>query len=137
MKNVRHSGIVIHNIEKALYFYCKLLGLKEVIRETLSGNYIKTLLSFKTLTYLKLATDNGDLIELYYFPSNNGCIKFGTYNHIAFTVKDLDKTYKKLKKEKIHFCSEPILDPTKTHKVVFCEDPSGNLIELVEECIKS
>ena len=131
IKNIRHSGIVVGNLHLALRFYKEYLGLIEIKRETLKGNYIGTLLGFPRLTYIKLATPKTkDLIELYLVPSNK--FHHDAFNHIAFTIDNLDKFYQKYK-DKIHFLSEPILDPNKTHKVVFCEDYDGNLLELVEK----
>lgn len=126
--NIRHTGIVISNLSKALHFYRDLLGFKEVKRETLKGKYIYNLLKLKILTYVKLAIGD-NLIELYVLPNNPST----GFHHIALTVDNLDKLYKKLRKEKIYGMDKPILDPDKTHKVWFCEDYDGNLIELVEE----
>ncbi len=131
VKNIRHSGIVVNNEDLALRFYRDFLGLKIVKKETLKGDYIETLLGFFRLTYIKLAIlKTGDLLELYVIPSMKN--KYDALNHIAFTLEDLDRFYQRYK-DKIHFLSEPVLDPNKTHKVAFCEDYDGNLIELVEE----
>ena len=40
MKAIRHTGIVVSDMKKALHFYRDLLGLKEVKRMDETGNYI-------------------------------------------------------------------------------------------------
>ncbi|MBI3088771.1 MAG: VOC family protein, partial [Candidatus Colwellbacteria bacterium] len=57
--------------------------------------------------------------------------------HVAFTVANLDKEYKRLTEAGIVFNSPPQLPPDGYAKVAFCKDPDGTLIELVEVLEKS
>jgi len=134
IKNIRHVGIVVTNLEIALNFYVKILGLKEVVKKDLKGSYIENLLNIKDiqLTYVKLKTKNTKaLIELWYFKQPK--IVTNSNSHISLTVDNLDKLYKKLKSNNIKFLSEPIIDPEGKNKLCFCFDTEGNLLELVEE----
>jgi len=140
IKNIRHTGIVVSNLDKALYFYRDILGLR-IKREMIeSGKYIDNLSGLKEVRVktIKMSTDNGNLIELLYYGShprksiNRDICDIG-YSHIAFTVENLDYEYKRLKEKGIKFNCTPQISPDGKAKVVFCRDPEGNLIELVEE----
>lgn len=136
IKNIRHVGIVSSNLDKAISLYRDTLGLKIVKQEELEGKYIKHLLLIDKLIYVKLSTPNKQLLELYYFPNiidRMTNIPLEGYNHIAFTVKDIKETYKKLLKTDCEYITKPILDPIKKHKVMFYRDFDSNLLELVEE----
>ena len=132
VKNIRHFGITIRNLEQDLYFYKKLLGFEEVKREELEGNYIENLLNIKgiKLTYVKLKLKGTKvLLELWYFPNMNFVEQHSS--HFALTVDNLDELITKLNDNKIAFFSPPI--ENNKVKVCFCRDFSGNIIELVEE----
>ena len=140
IKNIRHTGIVVSNLDKALYFYRDILGLK-IRREMIeSGKYIDNLSALKGVRVktIKMSADDGNLIELLYYEShprksiNRDICDIG-YSHIAFTVENLDSEYKRLKEKGIKFNCAPQISPDGKAKVVFCRDPEGNLIELVEE----
>jgi catechol 2,3-dioxygenase-like lactoylglutathione lyase family enzyme len=127
MKDIRHSGICCDDLEKANFFYQKLLGLKYMSTGRESGEFIEDLLGLESLTWVKLATDNGDLLELYWLPNKNT----QAYNHVAFTVDNLTRIRNKLVEYEIR-CSEIKIDASKKHKVMFLKDPDNNLLELVE-----
>ena len=71
------------------------------------------------LRTLKLKDNNENLLELLYFVNsprqNKNQIKAYSegYTHISITVKDLKKLYKKLKKSKVKFNSEPRISEDK------------------------
>lgn len=140
IKNIRHTGIVVSNLDKALYFYRDILGL-EIRREMIeSGKYIDNLSGLKEVRVktVKMSADNGNLIELLYYGShprksiNRDVCDIG-YSHIAFTVESLDYEYKRLREKGVKFNCAPQISPDGKAKVVFCRDPEGNFIELVEE----
>lgn len=134
MTTLRHSGIVVFDIERAIKFYQTYFGFKLISKKILSGDYVETLFNTKDikLTYAKMrAKGDRTLLELWHFwkPIDQG----SGLNHISLTVKDLDSLYKKLKtEEKLTFFSEPTLSPENNAKVCFCRDTEGNLIELCE-----
>ncbi len=140
IKNIRHTGIVVSNLDKTLHFYRDILGLK-IKREMIeSGKYIDSLSGLKEVRVktIKMSADDGNLIELLYYGShprksiNRDICDIG-YSHIAFTVENLGYEYKRLKEKGIKFNCTPQISPDGKAKVVFCRDPEGNLIELVEE----
>lgn len=142
MKTVRHFGIVVSNLQKSLEFYKDLLGLKVKIQAVEFGNYIDQLNGKPAIlvTTVKMSADDGPtLIELLKFErpeikseKATGPFKIGP-THIAFTVENLEKIYKKFSANGVHFNCPPIIPPNSKAKVTFCKDPDGTLIELVEE----
>lgn len=140
MKNIRHTGIVVNNMEKALSFYRDLLGLKVKTEKIETGDFIDGLFKEKgvKVRIVKLAAGDGGLIELLYHETGPKDIKprhiadIG-YSHVAFTVGDLDNEYKRLKEKGVSFNSVPMTSPNGKAKATYCRDFEGNTIELVEE----
>ncbi|MCB4790652.1 MAG: VOC family protein [Elusimicrobia bacterium] len=140
MNALRHVGIVVNNMDKAISFYRDILGLK-IKRDMIeSGEFIDNILSLEGVKVrtVKMSIRDGGLIELLYFESHP-CVSsdrelYGIgYSHIALTVNNLDYEYDRLNKIGIVFSSTPKISPDGKAKVVFCQDPEGNQIELVEE----
>ena len=138
MKQVRHTGIVVRDLNRALRFYRDLLGLKVVKSKDESGRYISAVTGIKgtKIRTVKMAADDGNLVELVYF-YNKKFAKTGPswrpgMSHISFTVDDIDAEYKRLRKEGAAFISAPKPSPGGYARMAFCKDFEGNLIELVE-----
>ncbi|MFA5117978.1 MAG: VOC family protein [Candidatus Omnitrophota bacterium] len=145
MKALRHTGIVVKDLEKMLRFYRDLLGFKVIEKKNESSRYIDTILKLKKVmvTTVKMAADDGSLIELLCFDSHPRSISIKKYlcntgfSHIAFTVNDIEAEYGKLRKRGIKFNSLPQVSPDGYAKVVFFCDPERNFIEIVEEMNKN
>lgn len=141
MKGLRHVGIVVKDLEKALHFYHVLLGLKVVKQKQESGDYIDIACGIKNIsvTIVKLAAEDNSLIELLCFiapmSENNSVRKLNKlgFSHISFTVANIDKEYGRLAKAGVNFISSPHVSPDGCAKIAFCQDIEGNFIELVEE----
>lgn len=142
MENIRHFGLVVSNIEKALEFYQDLLGLCVQGKTDENGEFISKVLSFQNIkvkTVKLSADDNSTRLELLQFenPKINQSKKISLFEpgftHISLTVKNLDEMYLRLKNAKIEFNSAPTVSPNGTLKVVFCKDFEGNYLELIEE----
>jgi len=54
-------------------------------------------------------------------------------SHVAFTVENVEKEYRKLQEQGVVFTCEPQVSPDGKAKVTFCVDPDGVPIELVQE----
>lgn len=140
MKTIRHIGIVVKDLAKALDFYRDLLGFKVIKQMEETGDYIDTICGIKNIsvTTVKLAANDGNLIELLCFHSpsavmdNAKKINSAGFSHISCGVEDVDSEYQRLKGKGIQFISLPKASPDGYAKVAFCSDPEGNLIELVE-----
>ena len=140
IKGTRHFGIVVRNLKTSIAFY-EDLGLKITKQMDESGEQIDKMLSLTdvNVTTVKMSAPETDtLIELLHYKNpipkeiERKINDFGP-SHLAFTVKNLSENYKKLSQKGIEFFSEPQLSPDKTVLVVFCNDPNGIPIELVEQ----
>jgi catechol 2,3-dioxygenase-like lactoylglutathione lyase family enzyme len=142
---VRHVGVVVKDLEKSLYFYKDLLGLK--IRKEMEeeGAYIDIVLGLKKvlLKTVKLAPPPGGAgVELLYYVApasaqRTPCaINERAITHFALTIEGLDQEYGRLLGQGVKFISPPQVSLDGGAKVAFCQDPDGNYIELTEEIRK-
>ena len=139
IKEVRHVGIVVKNMENSLKFYRDILGL-EIIRDMDEhGGYIDNMLSLDDVHVrtVKLSAGMGNtLIELLDFKSHNDNEIRNFYtigaSHVALTVDNLEDLYKHLSENNVKFNAPPQKSPDGLVKVTFCNDPDGTPIELVE-----
>ena len=71
IKNIRHTGIVVKDLEKSLYFYQGLLGFKIVKRQHEPDNFIDKILKMNgaQVETIKMAAVSGQLIELLHYTS--------------------------------------------------------------------
>ena len=139
IKDVRHMGIVVSDMEKSLKFYRDLLGLKVKSLVDEEGEFLDNMLAHENVKnkVAKLYAKNGNaLVELidsksYGNKKDSDVFTIGA-SHFALTVDDLDETYDYLIKNRVKFTAPPQQSPDGFVKVTFCEDPDGTLIELVE-----
>lgn len=140
IKGTRHFGIVVHNLQNSIAFY-EDLGLKIIKQMDESGSHLDKMLSLNNVdvTTVKMSAPKTDtLIELLHYKTpipkeiERQINDFGP-SHLAFTVKNLSENYDKLSQKGIKFFSSPQSSPDKSVLVVFCYDPDGIPIELVEE----
>ena len=100
-------------------------------------NKIHNLKNVKLKTY-KLKSKNNEIVELLKFKSHKdkknwkGQVYSTGLTHIAFTVHNLDKTYKSLKRKGVKFKSKPQDSPDGYARVAFCSGPENLMLELVE-----
>ena len=139
IKDVRHVGIVVSDMEKSLKFYRDLLGLKIKSLVNEQGEFLDNMLAHENVKnkVAKLVTEQGNaLVELidsssYGNKKDRDFFTIGA-SHFALTVDDLEKTYDYLIKNGVKFTAPPQQTPDGFAKVTFCEDPDGTPIELVE-----
>lgn len=137
---IRHTGLVVTDLEKALHFWCGLLGFKVARQMEESGPHIDAMMGLKDVrvTTAKLSAPDGGMIELLRFHSHpdrprwEGSPYSIGFTHVAMTVLDLDATCKKLAAEGVAFFAPPQLSPDGNVKVTYCAGPEGVLLELVE-----
>jgi catechol 2,3-dioxygenase-like lactoylglutathione lyase family enzyme len=139
IKNIRHTGIVVNDLEASLHFYRDLFGFKFAKQMKESGDYIDNISSLRNIkvTTVKMEAPDGQMIELLQYHSHPRERKSREIcdigiTHIAFTVEDLNNEYDRLKGEGVPFNAPPQLSPDGYAKVTFCRAPEGTLIELVE-----
>ena len=142
---IRHVGIVVRDLRKSLVFYSEILGLAIYRRQVEEGPFIDELTGLKNvrLEWVKLIIPKGGLVELLQYhshpdpeasavpqlcPSNAlGC------SHVALTVTNLDETYSRLRSHGYVTKSAPIVTANKAAKILYCHDPDGTILELIED----
>ena len=137
---IRHTGLVVANLELALSFWRDLLGFKVEKQMDESGPHIDAMMGLKNVkvTTVKMSAAGGGMIELLYFHSHRDSPEwlgkpYSTgFTHIAMTVGDLDLAFKKLSDSGVVFPAPPQFSPDGSVKVIYCKGPEGVLLELVE-----
>ncbi|MBA2686657.1 MAG: VOC family protein [Gemmatimonadaceae bacterium] len=137
---IRHTGLVVANLDRALAFWRDLLGFRVVREMDEKGDHLDAFLGLKDVrvTTVKLAAPDGNLIELLKFHSHGdrdewkGSPHSTGFTHVAFTVDDLTHDYERLSAAGVAFIAPPQLSPDGSVRVTYCRGPEGVLLELVE-----
>jgi catechol 2,3-dioxygenase-like lactoylglutathione lyase family enzyme len=139
IKNIRHTGIVVDDLNKSLDFYTKKLGFKVSNRMDESGSFLDKVLGLNNVfvTTIKMTLGNGQMVELLDFSSHKKAALEKYINdigptHMAFTVNNLDAIYIDFKDDGVEFISKPEISSNGYAKVAFCKAPEGTFIELVQ-----
>lgn len=140
IKGVRHTGIVVNEIENAIKFWVKLLGFKVVIDQIEEGPFIDKLLGLDNVLVrtVKLAAQDGSLIELLHFKSHKSLptwdgnpYKTGL-THIALNVQNLNETVLRLEQNSYYKVNEIQKSLNGKVSVCYVRGYEGTLLELVE-----
>ena len=137
---IRHTGLVVADLERALGFWRDLLGFKVENQINESGPHIDAMMGLQDVrvTTVKMLAPEGGMIELLHFQSHPDNAEwlgkpYSTgFTHIAMTVRNLDFVFKKLSDAGVIFSAPPQYSPDGTVKVIYCRGPEGVLLELVE-----
>jgi len=140
IKDVRHTGIVVRDLEKSAKFYCALGFIKDsqAIEE---GDFIDTVVGLQNtkLEWVKLKAPDGYLLELLQYhshPEQGRMVKQKSNqlgcSHLAFSVDGIDAVCENIEKIGGSMVNSPALTNDKKVKVVYCHDNEGNLMEIVE-----
>ena len=137
---LRHTGLVVADLDRALAFWCGLLGFRVARRMDESGAHIDAMMGLKDVrvTTVKLAAPDGNLIEILHFQSHpdrpawEGTPFSTGFTHVALTVDDVDAEYRRLAEAGVTFDAPPQESPDHTAKVTYCRGPEEILLELVE-----
>lgn len=140
IRAIRHTGLVVTDMARALHFWCDLLGFRLVRQMDEAGPHIDAMMGLRDVrvTTAKLAAPDGNLIELLCFHSHPDQARWhGTpystgFTHIALAVDDLDQLVLKLTKEGVSFPAPPQRSPDGYAKVIYAQGPEGVLLEFVE-----
>jgi catechol 2,3-dioxygenase-like lactoylglutathione lyase family enzyme len=142
IKGLRHTGLVVQDINKALYFYRDLIGLTVFKDAQETGHFIGHILGIPDIKVrtIKMHCGKEGLLELLNFDdklivSKAKQLTQQGFTHIALTVGNISILYDHLKNAGVAFISSPELSPDGRARVVFCCDPEGNYLELVEEIV--
>lgn len=138
--HIRHTGLVVADLDRALFLWCEILGFNVAKRMEESGSHIDAMMGLDGVhvTTVKLSAPDGNLIELLHFrshpdrPAWTGTPHSTGFTHIALTVTDIDETCAKLRSAGATFSAPPQYSPDGAVKVTYCRAPEGILLELVE-----
>jgi lactoylglutathione lyase len=131
VKNVMfvHTSIRTSNMERAIDFYTKLLGLKLVSRREIPQNNAE-------IAFLRNPDARGSTLELTFYRNqkmfSQPDYEDRVFDHIAFEVKDMAKTIVAMREAKVTITDEPFRLGASGSLIAFVEDPDGTLIELIE-----
>ena len=137
---IRHTGLVVADLERALHFWCDVLGFKVMKQMEESGPHIDAMMGLRDVrvTTAKLAAPDGNLIELLRFHSHPDQSRWGGspystgFTHIALTVDDLDALVGQLTQLDVTFPAPPQYSPDGYVRMIYARGPEGVLLELVE-----
>ena len=140
IRSIHHTAISTADMQRALEFYCGLLGFEQIwtrtweIGDRMTDRVMGLQQSSGKIAMLALGDSQ---IEMFEFRSpepqkndpNRPVCNHGI-THLCFEVTDLDGEYARLKAAGMHFHCPPQDDGAA--KVTYGRDPDGNVIELVE-----
>jgi len=142
LKEFRHVGITVQDLDRALVFFIDVLGFRIEKRMEEGGDFIRSLHNLESceITTVKLRGIDGLLVELLKFKyhkvagdeSWDGPIFATGLTHLAFTVHDVDEIYQNAEQLGFECISEPKFSPDGYAKVMFCKSFEGLMLELVE-----
>jgi len=124
-----HTSIRTSNMNRSIDFYTKLMGLKLLNRREIPQNNAE-------IAFLQDPDGKGAKLELTLYRNQKKFIQAEyedrLFDHLAFEIKDMEKTISTLRSKNITITDEPFkLGPTGS-LIAFIEDPDGTLIELIE-----
>ena len=137
----RHTGLVVRDISVSIEFYEKL-GLEVWRRENETGKFISQVVGLKNaeIETAKLKVPDGSLLELLEYKSHPAKVTADIYStnkhgcsHVAFTVEDVEEMSLKIVQFGGSLVNAPAVSANGLVKVMYCHDPDGILIEMVEE----
>ena len=137
---IRHTGIVVSDMDRSLPFYRDLLGMEVWADFKDDSAYVQAMTGVPgaNIWMVKLKAADGVSIELLQYlshpqpvPEESKACHVGC-NHVALKVDDLDALHEKLKAAGIRFNAPPAVSPDGGAKVAYCLDPEGVIVELVQ-----
>ncbi len=140
VEGLRHAGMTVTDMDRALALYRDLLGLRVVMDNLTSGPWFSQVvgLAKARARVVMLEAPDGTRLELFEYrshpeaaprdprASNVGC------THVAFRVNDLDVMYEELLAQSYACNSPPLITPDGYAKVIYAHDADGTIVELVE-----
>ena len=138
---LRHIGIVVSDLEKAIKLYQEYLGCELVgVYPGLSGEYQEKLVGINdiVMNVAILRTQDNNRIELLEYNNCPGKKRKPVLSndigasHFALTVDNIDELYKTRNKFHVSFISEPLLSPDRYVKVAYAVLMDECIVELVE-----
>ena len=141
VQRIRHTGIVVSDMDEAFRFYRDLLGIDTVVFDDVVQSEFHdriTAADDARIHVVMLEAEDGNRVELLQYlshphdaPGNANSFDIGC-SHIAFEVENIDKLFDKMQRSGVHFNAPPQIDPHGYAKVTYCHDFDGTIVELVQ-----
>ena len=141
LRGFRHFGIVVSDLNKMRNFYTKL-GFVEESHDFESGPFIEQVVDIKSasIEWYKMRSSDGCLVELLKY--NDADTNVSNYlkkssemgiSHFSITVDNIDEACENIVSWGGSLKNIPAVSSNGKVKVVYCHDPEGGIIEMVEE----
>jgi glyoxylase I family protein len=128
LKSFEHIGMTVGNMDRAIEFYCGLLGLKLHLRKQMPDGMQVAFLDAGGGMLEIIAPVNGAkrAVDV---PDDTAGLR-----HLTFLYASVDETFAKLEAAGVDLKERPrfTYNPEVLHKVAFVRDPDGIIIELAE-----
>ena len=129
LKSFEHVGMTVSDMDRAVDFYCRLLGLSLHLRKTMADG-----------SQVAFLDAGGGMLEIF-APAGGAAravdVPEGTagLRHLTFLFESVDKTFARLERAGVEVKERPRLaiNAEVLHKVAFLRDPDGIQIELAEK----
>ena len=128
-----YTMVRVSNLEQSIKFYNKVLGMKELRRETFTEGRF-------TLVFIGYGDESSNAVIELTYNWDEDSYEHGTgYGHIALEVSDIYSTIERMNSLGVNVVREPgpmmhAVDETGHREVIaFIKDPDGYAIELIEQ----
>jgi len=140
---VHHPALAVPDIQKALDFYCGVLGFKEVMTAELPSGIPPINTAFGVPDAgckVRMIRKGNSCIELFQFSAGQAGdpqrpVTLGGITHFALASDDIAKDYDHLAANGVMFNAK--LFGAAPSRVAYGRDPFGNVIELLEHAPKA
>ena len=149
IQQIDHVNIVVQDLTVMTDFYCQVLGMKQIKRVALKGQWIDDVAGLKKVeaNVVYLSPPSGPRLELIEFAHPGGTRPDGLtqtntmgIRHLAFRVDDIEATAASLRAHGVTPLSkittvpdtEIIYADGQRKRLVYFLDPEQNLLELCE-----
>ena len=122
-----HVGMTVSNMERAIDFYCGLLGLRLKLRRTSAGGELAFLdAGGGMLEIAAPATEVGPFRDVPHSEAG--------FRHITLAYDDVDAMIETLEASGVEIAERPRMayNSEMIKRVAFVRDPDGCLVELIE-----
>lgn len=116
--SLNHASLIVANTEQALVFYCNILGLQQTERPDLGFPGAWLQLGSQQLHLLELTNPD---------PTTGRPVHGGRDRHVALNVLALQPVQDALSQAGVAYTMS-----ISGRRAMFCRDPDGNAIELIE-----
>lgn len=144
IKGMNHVGISVVNLERSLYFYRDLLGMRVVEHGEVAGESYERVLGLVGARGVAVLLRLNDMqVELFQFTSPTPRPSEIDYpvcdhriTHFCIEVVDIKMEYERLRVAGVVFHCPPV-DFSGVAKATYGRDPDGNVFELWEKTVSA